>query len=88
MEPKTRSGHTTRAVDAAFSVLIELFGMLGEFREHIAVVGGRVPALILPEAKDLVRTLDVDLVLDFRSISDDTYTTLLRALGVAGVPAG
>ncbi len=84
MEPRTRSDYTARAVDAAFSVLIELFGMLGEFREHIAVIGGWVPALLLPKAGDQVRTLDVDLAVDFENISDDTYMTLLRALSSRG----
>ncbi len=84
MEPRTRSDYTARAVDAAFSVLIELFGMLGEFREHFAVIGGWVPALLLPKAGDQVRTLDVDLAVDFESISDDTYMTLLRALSSRG----
>ena len=80
MEPRTRSDYTAAAVDAAFSVLIELFGMLGEFREHIAVIGGWVPALLLPETTEQVRTVDVDLAVDFRTITEDTYPTLLRAL--------
>jgi len=80
----TRSDYTSGATDAAFSVLIELFGMLGQFREHMVVVGGWVPPLILPRSDDLVRTLDVDLALDFRSISNETYTTLLRALESRG----
>jgi hypothetical protein len=84
MGPRTRSDYTTRAVEAAHSVLIELFGMLGEFRDHLVVIGGWVPALLLPEAKGQVRTLDVDLAVDFESISDDTYTTLLQALQSRG----
>ncbi len=84
MEPRTRSDYTTRAVDAAYSVLLELFGMLGEFRNHIAVIGGWVPTFLLPDAPGQVRTLDVDLAVDFENISDDTYTTLLRALRSRG----
>lgn len=80
MEIDTRSAYESESSKAAFSVLIELWGMLGEFRRQMAVVGGWVPPLILPEAPGLVTTLDVDLVLDFRRISDDTYSTLLRTL--------
>jgi len=58
--------------------------MLGEFRDHIAVVGGWVPALLFPNAGNQVRSLDVDLALDFEAISDETYTTLLRALTARG----
>lgn len=85
MEPRTRSDYTARAVDAAFSVLIELFGMLGEFREHIAVIGGWVPHLILRDADtEPAGTLDVDLAIDFAHISDDTYRTFLKALETRG----
>lgn len=85
MEPRTRSDYTTRAVDAAFSVLIELFGMLGEFREHIAVIGGWVPHLIFRDADtEPAGTLDVDLAIDFANISDATYSTFLKTLAERG----
>ena len=84
MAMNTRSAYASESSSAAFSVLIELWGMLGEFRRRMAVVGGWVPPLILPQAQGLVTTLDVDLVLDFRRISDDTYSTLLRTLQSRG----
>ena len=85
MAPGTRSDYTPTSVDAAFSVLIELFGILGEFRDYIAVIGGWVPPLIFRDA-DMkpVGSLDVDLAVDFEHISDDTYTTLLRTLSSHG----
>ena len=45
MDSRTKSDYTAAAVDAAFAVLLELFAALGEFREHIAVIGGWVPRL-------------------------------------------
>lgn len=85
MEPKTRSDYTAKAVDAAFSVLVELFGMLGEFREHIVVIGGWVPRLIIREAETQhVGSLDVDLAIDFVHVSSDTYSTLLKTLEARG----
>lgn len=85
MDSRTKSDYTTTAVDAAFAVLLELFAGLGEFREHIAVIGGWVPRLLLAEAPEQhVGTLDVDIAIDFANVSDQTYTTLLRALASHG----
>ena len=58
--------------------------MLGEFRDHIAVIGGWVPALLLPAAQGQVRTVDVDLAVDFAHVSDETYATLLQVLQSRG----
>jgi hypothetical protein len=81
MEPHTKSDYASPGVDVAFAVLLEFFAMLGEFREHIAVIGGWVPRLLLPEAgEEHVGSLDVDVAIDFARISDRTYATLLQTL--------
>ncbi len=43
----TRRDYAEDAVAAARSVLIELTRLLGEYRDHIAVIGGWVPELLL-----------------------------------------
>ncbi len=89
MEPRTKSDYTAAAVDAAFSVLIEILDILGEFRNYIAVVGGWVPYLIFQgAAEEPAGTLDVDLAVDFTQIPDDTYATLLRVLSSHGYRQG
>lgn len=76
-----RPDYALDAVGAARSVLIELVHLLGEYRNHIVVVGGWVPLLILPNAADRhVGTLDVDLALDHRTIQEPVYKTIRELL--------
>ena len=66
---------------ACESVLIELVHLMGEFRDHMVVVGGWVPSLLFRNVAELhTGTLDIDLALDFRNIPDETYQTVLEAL--------
>lgn len=73
------------AVRAGRLVLIELSRILGEFRDHVVVVGGWVPLLLLEGAKEShPGSLDVDLAVDFREISDQSYRTILEHLKNSG----
>src|SRR3990172_7571821 len=77
--------HTAEAMEASKAVLIELIHLMGEFRDHMVVVGGWVPALLLPEAAEPYGgTLDIDLALDFRQIPEDFYRTILQSLSARG----
>jgi len=68
-------------VQACFSVLLEVMTVLGGFRENVVIVGGNVPSLLIPSAKEKhLGTLDIDLALDFKHISDDTYKTIIETL--------
>jgi len=58
---------------------------MGEFREHMVVVGGWVPNLLFRNAEEPhTGSLDIDVALDFRHIPDETYQTILQALGERG----
>ncbi len=71
----TKKDYTAEAVEAARSVLIELIHLLGEYRDHIVVVGGWVPDLLLGNKKTPhVGNMDVDLALDHRNLRDDGYS--------------
>ena len=59
--------YTADAVAAAKSVMLELFHLLGEYRDDIILIGGWVPALLVSGGEDPhVGSLDVDIALDHR----------------------
>lgn len=77
----TRRDYTAEAIEACKSVLIELVHLLGEFRNHMVLVGGWVPGLLLPETQEAhIGTIDIDLAVDFQGIAEPTYRTILEAL--------
>jgi hypothetical protein len=70
----TRRDYTARAVEAAKSVLIELTHLLGEYRDHIVFIGGRVPELLIPPgAAAPVGSIDIDLALNHAKIRAEGY---------------
>jgi hypothetical protein len=70
-------------------LLIELMQVLGEFRDHVVVVGGSVPGLLLHDlAEPHIGTLDIDLAFDFCNIPDASYQTLLKAFTSKGYRQG
>jgi hypothetical protein len=81
----TQRDYSANAVEACKSVLIELIHLMGAFRDHIVVVGGWVPALLLSGASEPhAGTLDIDLALDFKRIPEESYRTILEALAARG----
>lgn len=78
MKQYAATDYDSRAVEAARRVLLELTRVLGEYDEEIAVVGGWVPPLLMPEAGHIGST-DVDLALDHEALQEPGYATL-RAL--------
>ena len=85
----TRGDYDAAAVRAAHSVLIELFHLLGEYREHIALVGGWVPELLpVLRNKGHVGSIDVDLALDHRQLAETGYRTIHALLSRQGYRQG
>ncbi|MHC9540736.1 MAG: nucleotidyl transferase AbiEii/AbiGii toxin family protein [Vulcanimicrobiota bacterium] len=74
--------NTTDAIAAARSVLLEVSHVLGEYRDNIVVIGGWVPRLIV--SNDHLGSLDVDLALDHRNISDECYCSMQELLLARG----
>ena len=63
-EPRHRNDYSTRQVQAAHRVLVDVGQVLSSFRDAIVVVGGWVPDLLLPDAEpEHVGSIDVDLAL-------------------------
>jgi len=84
-----RADYTTEAVEAAYSVLIELSHLLSEYRDRIVIVGGWVPELLLGDIEPPhIGSLDVDLALDHRTLDEEGYRTILQLLDSSGYIQG
>jgi len=85
----TKRDYTAEAIEAARSVLIELMHLLAEYREHIVVVGGWVPDILLSkEGAAHVGSTDVDLALDHKRLKDEGYRTIRELLLSRGYEQG
>lgn len=81
----SRRDYTAEAVAACKSVLVELVHMLGEIRDHLVIVGGWVPVLLVTGGTEPhPGTLDIDVALDFRNIPEATYQSILRTFTSRG----
>ncbi|TAK14588.1 MAG: hypothetical protein EPO32_01495 [Anaerolineae bacterium] len=77
----SKKTYPANEIDAAKSVLIELTHMLGEYRDSIVLVGGWVPEILLTDsAEPHIGSIDVDLALDHRKISEPGYKSILQLL--------
>lgn len=77
----SRQDYDPLAVKAAKAVLIELIHVLGEYRDHVVVVGGWVPSLLFSNpSEEHIASTDVDLALDFRRISNRGYQSIVKTL--------
>jgi len=72
----TKRDYDALQVEAARSVMLELTRLLGEYHDDMVVVGGWVPALLIPQdTAPHVGSLDVDLALNHKTLQDPGYTT-------------
>jgi len=70
----TKKDYNQIAVKAAHSVLIEVVRVLGEYRDNIVLIGGWVPEFLFQNKSELhTGSIDVDLALDHKRISDEGY---------------
>jgi len=77
----TREDYTQEAVQHCLSVMVEIMTVLGEYRDHIVLVGGWVPYFLLEDHKEEhTGSLDIDLALDHEHISEQHYRTILQLL--------
>ena len=77
----TKVDYPDLPVRAAESVLLELVRILGEYLDHVVVIGGMVPKYLVSNAKEKhIGSIDVDLALDHRGFDEPGYQTLLELL--------
>lgn len=75
------SQYTPTLRKACHSVLIELIHILSDFVDDIAIVGGWVPELLIPNAvEEHIGTIDIDLALNPINISKNVYSTINKLL--------
>lgn len=80
-EPRCEGDYTSRQVEGARRVLVDVSQVLATFRDAMVVVGGWVPDLLLPHAEpEHVGSIDVDFALDAARLEDGRYAELLELL--------
>lgn len=85
----TRTDYNTIAIQAAHSVLMEIIRVLGEYRDKIVLVGGWVPQILFQNKDELhIGSIDVDLALDHKRITDEGYKSILDLLVNRGYQRG
>jgi hypothetical protein len=70
-------------VAASHAVLIEVANVLGAFRDHLVIIGGWVPELLLPNHGH-IGSVDVDLAVAPTALAGNAYQTICRRLLNAG----
>ena len=77
----TKIDYPELAVRAAESVLLELVRILGEYLDHVVVIGGIVPKYLVTGAEEKhIGSIDVDLALDHRGFNEPGYHTFQKLL--------
>ena len=85
----TQRDYSSELVKAARSVLIELFHLLGQYRDHIVLVGGWVPEFLFPEHETHhVGSIDVDLALNHLKLKEKAYRSIQAVLIERGYVQG
>jgi Nucleotidyl transferase AbiEii toxin, Type IV TA system len=81
LEPRQKEDYSSREVEAAHRVLIDIGQVLASFTDCLVLIGGWVPDLLLPKAEEAhVGSIDVDLALDAKKLGDGRYADLLKLL--------
>lgn len=85
----TQKDYSEELVKAAHSVLLELFHLLGEYREDIVLVGGWVPEfLFTADDTHHVGSIDVDLALNHVKLKEQGYQSIKSLLAEKGYIQG
>jgi hypothetical protein len=77
----------------ALQLLLELLEHLKAYQEHIVLAGGWAPYFLVRDSaarfgQQHIGSLDADLVLDFRSIPETAYETIIEILERVGYSSG
>ncbi len=78
-ELNTSIDYTGGQREAAYRVLIELCSLFEQYQDDIRIIGGWVPELLFPE-QGHVGSVDVDILINHRTLKDEGYNTMARIL--------
>jgi hypothetical protein len=78
--------YTQEMTEAACSVMLELVRLLGEYADDMRIIGGWVPELLV--SRDHIGSIDVDIVLNHLTISEECYSTIEELLLSRGYERG
>ncbi len=85
----TKLDYIKKEVDICLTVMVEIMTILGEYRDSIVLVGGWVPYFLIKNKKEEhIGSIDIDLALDFNTISKSAYKTILKLLEKRGYKKG
>jgi hypothetical protein len=85
----TQRDYSEELVRAARSVLLELVHLLGEYWDHIVLVGGWVPQILLSSKESPhIGSIDVDLALNHLKLRDEGYKSIEKLLVERGYVPG
>jgi hypothetical protein len=85
----TKTDYNELAVKAAYSVLIEIVRILGEYRDNIVLIGGWVPQLLFQNKTEWhTGSIDVELALDHKRITAEVYKSIYDLLLERGYKQG
>jgi len=77
----TQRDYSEELVKAARSVLLEVVHLLGGYWEHIVLVGGWVPGILLNSKESPhIGSIDVDLALNHLKLKDEGYKSIQELL--------
>jgi hypothetical protein len=86
---ETKRDYSEILVEAARSVLLEVAHLLSQYRDGIVLVGGWVPDLLIPgDATHHIGSIDVDLALDHRTLTEAGYRSIMQLLLSRGYEQG
>ena len=81
--------HDDSNYNAAYSVLIELVRVLGEYRDNLVLIGGWVPQILFQNKSELhIGSIDIDLALNHKLINDEGYKGIHDLLVNSGYQQG
>jgi hypothetical protein len=85
----TQSDYNRETVEAARSVLLEIVRVLSEYRDNIVLIGGWVPLFLCTSPEEPhVGSMDIDLALDHRELTEAGYRTIQQLLVERGYEQG
>lgn len=82
-KPTQASGYEAEHTALAERVLLEVWSRLGDYREHLVLIGGLAPQYIVTQRDDIedhAGTMDVDLGISLTVAEKETYSTIRRTL--------